>query len=82
MKKLKMKNPINSSKVEYNEYDAYDNKSNESDDDKVIEEKFINVKEINIVGAQMHIIPLYEERDLMIENDIEIYIIDLGDFIS
>ena len=51
MKKLKMSNPINSSKVEYNEYETYDNKSNESDDEKVIEEKFINVKDVNIVGS-------------------------------
>lgn len=77
-----MRNPINSSRLEYNEYDAYSNKSNESDDDKDIVEKFINIKDINIVGAQMHIIPLYQERDLIIENDIEIYIIELGDFIS
>ena len=43
----------------------------EESEQEIDEFKFLNVKEVQVVGTQLHVYPAYGERDLMIENDVE-----------
>ena len=52
----------------------------EEGDTDIDEFKYLNINRFDIMGTQVHIYPVYKERDLLIENDIEIFIINIADF--
>ena len=54
----------------------------EESEQEIDEFKFLNVKEVQVVGTQLHVYPAYGERDLMIENDVEVYVIEMSELLS
>ena len=63
------------------EYSEYSQITDESEVE-IEEFKFLNIKEIQVVGTQLHIYPAYGDRDFLIENDIEVYIIELNELLT
>ena len=58
--------------------DTYQSQNEECEADTT-ELKNLNINRFEICGTQIHIFPKYTERDLMIENDIELYVIEMAD---
>lgn len=57
----------------------YNSFADDNDKLEVEDHKYLNISRFEIAGTQLHIYPVYSERDLMIENDVEVFVIELAD---